>query len=199
MDLEAGGPGGRPLTDTKWQSLHLTHGGQTFPKPVMQLLLQPSCCWDFALFQHVLFSLQRESTNVKPKHFLVTRLRPFPAGWDYWAGWGVVVLKVTFWEPISASKMTNNCRGEEEDVCVWWGVGHSTTEGHCFPEGKKPTQEGPAKSPSDTALPAPEFQDGSLSPSEFTHPGPRTHMKVNIKMGHSSPQSKPVSSPKLRV
>lgn len=86
MNPEAAGLRGRPLHDTKRQSLHLIHGGQTFPKPVMQLLLQPSCCWDFSLFQHVLFSLQRESTNVKPKHLLVTRQRPFPAVWDYWEG-----------------------------------------------------------------------------------------------------------------
>ena len=121
MDLEAGGLRGRPLHDTKRQSLHLIHGGQTFPKPVMQLLLQPSCCWDFSLFQHVLFSLQRESTNVKPKHLLVTRQRLFPAVWalpgslGLLGGYGEGVLKGTFCEPISASRMTNNRRGEEED------------------------------------------------------------------------------------
>ena len=65
--------------------------------------------------------------------------------------------------------------------------------------GRSQLESAQQRAPSDTAPPAPEFQDGRLSPSEFTHPGPCTHMEVNTKLGHSSPQSEPVSSPKLRV
>lgn len=157
MDPEAGGPGGRPLGDTKWQSLHLTHGGQTFPKPVMQLLLQASCCWDFALFQHVLFSLQRESTNVKPKHFLVTRQRPFPAGWDYWAGGGGsqgYLLGANF-----SFQMTNNRRGEEEDVCVCGGGwGTAQLKSTVSQQGRSQLNSARRTSPHDTARRPQDFK-----------------------------------------
>ena len=63
-----------------------------------------------------------------------------------------VVFRVTFWEPISASRMTNDLRSKEED----WGVGgrgaHGTTEGHCLLQGKEPIQDCSAKKPK-TMLP----------------------------------------------
>ena len=40
--------------------------------------------------------------------------------------------------------------------------------------GRSQLKSAQQKAPSDTALQAPEFQHGSLSPSEFTNPGPRT-------------------------
>lgn len=88
MHLEAGDPRGHPLSDTKLQSPILTHSGQTFPKPVMQLLLQPSFCWDFTLFQHVLFSLWREKHKCETLTPLGDQTTVLPGGLGLPVGWG---------------------------------------------------------------------------------------------------------------
>lgn len=82
MDPEAGSPTESPRRDAELQPLGLTHTGQAFLKPVVQLLLQPSGCWD-SYFNMFCF-LSRESMNVKPKHLSVTRQQPFLAVWDSW-------------------------------------------------------------------------------------------------------------------
>lgn len=128
MDPETGGPRGGALGDTKLQPLNLTHNGQTFPKPVMQLLLQPSCCWGFSLFQHVVFSSEgkHERETITPLSDQTTALPVTGRVGD--------VFKGTFCEPISASRMTNHLRSEEE------GAGVCTTEGHCVLQERSQSQ-----------------------------------------------------------